>query len=183
MNIKMINYCHSFSIRRIHRGVENSGMSLVEVVVAMGVLTLVGVALVTLVLQAVFAANSAKLRAMAIKYADEGMEVARAVRGQQTNWATFVTSCASSPATNYWVKGNSGFNCDNGILDDCTPSPPDLCSASQHVATTLPGSLFIRTVNFQANGADTVNVTVLVTWKDRGQGREVRLKTQFSRWQ
>lgn len=158
-------------------------MSLVEVVVAMGVLTLVGVALVTLVLQAVFAANSAKLRAMAIKYADEGMEVVRAVRGQQTNWASFVTSCASNPATNYWVTGGSGFfNC-SGILAPCTPAPPDLCSSSQHVATTLPGSLFIRTVNFVASGADTVNVTVLVTWKDRGANREVRLRTQFSRWQ
>lgn len=159
------------------------GMSMVEVVVAMGVLVLVGGALVALVLQAVAMSNSAKMRSIATRYAEEGMEIVRSIRGPQVDWVSFVDSCTPSPVNGYYITTGTTFHCDSGgILVSCDTFIPvsDCGSLEDNVGYAK----FKRIIRIVASGSptDSVSVTVTVSWKDQGKDRNIVLVSNLTKW-
>lgn len=71
---------------------RNHGQTLVEMIVALGILVLVVLALVRVTITATHNAQFARSQAQATKYAQEGIEEMRAYRNQNS-WQDFVDKC------------------------------------------------------------------------------------------
>jgi Tfp pilus assembly protein PilX len=75
---------------------QDKGQSLVEVIMALAVALLVVVALVRATVTSIRNARFAKDKALATKYAQEGIEAVRAYR-DGVDWSTFISGCSSPP--------------------------------------------------------------------------------------
>jgi len=73
---------------------KNNGQSLVEMVIAVGILVLVILALVAVTTVSVRNASFSRNQALATKYAQEAIEKVRAYREQNT-WENFKNNCSS----------------------------------------------------------------------------------------
>lgn len=88
--------------------IMNSGQTLVEVLVAVGVTVVFLVAMVGVVTRAIANSQFAKNKALAARYVEESLELARSWRDQATDWETFKTSyngeVAASPLPSPFVR-------------------------------------------------------------------------------
>lgn len=134
---------------------NSSGQSLLEVVVALGVTTLVLTALVSVVTVAVRNARFAKNQSLATKYAQEGIEAARTIRDR--DWSQLANGIHGL----FWDGSQWSFS---GSSDS-------------------PSSGFTRVVDVSEPLASQKLVTVTVSWSEGGRTHQSRLTTYLTEWE
>ena len=132
-----------------------SGQSLLEVMVSLGVTTLVLTSLVSAVVVSIRNARFAKNQSLATKYAQEGIEKVRIYRDQNA-WSDFIT------------VGVTEANCgDEGLVGFSVPS-------SFNAVIDCVEDLLIP---------EKVQVTVTVSWTEAGRTHQSQLTTYLTEWE
>lgn len=139
-----------------------SGQTLLELVIAIGVVAIVMTALVAAVTASLRYSQATRLRSRGVKYAQEGLELTRKLRDINI-WDTFQ---AYSNGTGRWCLDELGV----WTIDDAS----GICPIST-------GSNYWRRVNFVWNDP-RMEVTVTVSWGERTTPSTVELKTYFTQW-
>lgn len=139
-----------------------SGQTLLELVVALGVVAVVLMGLVSAVTSSLRYGQASRFRSRSVKYAQEGIELARKLRDAST-WDVFLSY--SGTGTKNWCLSESGA----WSADDGTGCP------------IAAGSPFWRSVAFVWNDP-VVEVTSQTSWGEHTSSTTVALKTFFSAW-
>jgi len=137
------------------------GQTLLEIVVALGVIAVVLTGLVTAVTASLRYGQASKYRSQGVKYAQEGLELTRKLR-DTSPWTDFLTY---SDGGGVWCLNQAG-------------------AWSTSAGTGCPivaGSTFWRTITFTVNGS-VMDVTSEVSWGERNLSSTVTLRTFFSDW-
>lgn len=135
---------------------ETSGQTLVEIIVVVGVVVLLVTGLVIGTTASVRIGEAGKTRSKAVKYAQEGIELARTIR--DTQWLTFVAM--------------SGTYC----LDDA-----NVWAEATGACAVNINSLFARSVDFSYVDP-RMTVISTVSWQDSSGTKQTSLKTFFTQW-
>ena len=138
------------------------GQTLLELVVAIGVVAVVLTALVAAVTASLRYSQATRLRSRGVKYAQEGLELSRKLRDIST-WDVFQAYGDGSgswclDALGVWTVDASSGSCPFSAGDD-----------------------FWRRVTYVWNDP-RMEVTVTVTWGERTVSSTVELKTYFTQW-
>lgn len=105
---------------------NQSGQSLVEVVIALAVAVLVLLALVSVTISSINNASFSRNQSLATKYAKQAMEDIRAYRGETDSWAIFAAECISG-AIPLPPPPSSTFSMVS-LVCSCSPTPdPNTC--------------------------------------------------------
>ncbi len=166
--------------------VNNKGISLLEVVMAVGLLFIVVSALVQLGITTLRTSDAARVRIVAQQLANEGLELARVQRDADPN--AFFALDTSNP--NYWWS-SAAFTSGNMGLTPTSCDPSNLTTITSNCVVT--GSINDQTVNFYRvfNIVDVVSgdpnnkeVTVHVFWNKEGNTSPSNLSTstRLTRW-
>lgn len=140
----------------------SSGQTLLELVLALGVIAVVLTGLVSAVTSSLRYSQSSQLRSRGVKYAQEGLELARKLRDSNT-WDIFAAYSGSGSSS--WCLSESGVWSPNG-------------GSGCPIAS---GSTFWRTVTFTWNDP-IMDVVSEVSWADRLASSTVSFRTYFSQW-
>jgi len=139
----------------------SKGQSLFEVVTALGVVTIIIVALVALASNSIHNSNFSRDKALATRYSQEATEWLREER--DTNWDIF-SSKAETPTwclpSLSWTAASVG-NCNGDYLS---------------------GTRFQREIFFSLVDAKTVGVQVIVSWQDAKGTHQVNSATTLTDW-
>ncbi len=142
----------------------NSGQSLFEVVLALGVVTIILVALVTLAALSIRNTTFSKNRNSATRYSQETVEW---LRGQRDDdWTTFAVR-AQTPT---WCLPTLDW--DTALIGRCGAGPGDF----------VLGTIFKREVSFTIIDATTIEAVIKVYWDDAQGTHETRTSTNFTNW-
>ena len=139
-----------------------SGQTLLELVIAIGVVAIVITALVAAVTSSLRYSQATRLRSRGVKYAQEGLELARKLRDIST-WDVF---------QEYAVGGGAWCLDESGVWS---------VDASGGACPLSASNNFWRAVHFVWNDP-TMDVTVTVSWGERNVPSTVELKTYFTHW-
>lgn len=148
---------------------NTSGQTIVELIVVIGVAMVIVTALIVSSTASLRSSQYSKAKSQATKYAQEGMEVARALRDQ--SWDTFF-SLGDTPPSEVWC------------LDSAEAWSP---AVGGNCPVNIEG-MFTRelTLVWEDTGEYTtrphMNVTARVSWSDSGQTRGVSLTSRFTSW-
>ena len=148
----------------------NSGQSLFELVMAIGVSALIIVVLVSLVNNALQNATFSRNETVAARYAQAGTEWLRAQRDNRID--VFMTNATSAPRS-WCLKDES--------LSDTSWNKHSSCGSGDTVGTTI----FTRQVDFSTatvSGKTIIIANVKVNWTDSKGTHNVNSATQYSDW-
>lgn len=138
------------------------GQSLFEVVIALGVITIILVSLVILASLSISNATFSKDKTLATRYSLETIEWLRTER--DASWDTFVTEAATPtwcvPSLS-WSAASAGS-----------------CSSGSNIS----GTVLKREIYFSIIDPNTVQVTVRVYWTDAQGSHESRTTTTYTNW-
>ncbi|MCX6816492.1 MAG: hypothetical protein NTZ93_01300 [Candidatus Beckwithbacteria bacterium] len=140
---------------------NNSGQSLIEVVVAVGMMALLLTAILALVSLSVKNSRVAKDRAQAVSLAQEGVELMRTYR--DFSWSQFSGQ----------ADGTTAYN----LPEDWTVGPALLSNCQININT-----FFKRCVLLSQNPTP-VTVNVVVSWKEGAQTYQTNQVTQLTLWE
>lgn len=141
---------------------HQSGQTLLELVVAIGVVAIVITALVTAVTASLRYSQATQLRSRGVKFAQEGLELTRKLRDINT-WNIFQ---AYSDGNGSWCLDELGTWTVDGADGNCPLST---------------GNDFWRRIHFVWNDP-VMEVTVTVSWGERTTSSTVELNTYFTEW-
>ena len=136
-----------------------SGQTIIEVLFAVGVISICLVALMAAITSAVNNARFAKNSGLANKYAQEAVEVARRLRDR-----------------NSWSDFTSNFN-GNMCFDSEASEPNGLCDTS----CAKIDNIFTRCINFN-NNSEKMTITVNVSWDEGGRSHQIQTVTFLTKW-
>lgn len=146
-----------FTNRRIQ-----SGQSLIEAVVAVGLVVVIATALISATTAGLKSGQSGKLRSKAVVLAQDGLELARKLR--DSNWVVFESygtapnniKCLDSVGAWSTQSGSCPFDIDNN---------------------------YARTVTFTWDNPNSrMKAGSVVSWNERSQVKSVTLTTYFTDW-
>lgn len=160
------------SVQSINKD-KQSGQSLVESIIAMGIIITTLVALMSAVTYALNNAQFARNKALATKYTQESVEW---LRGQRdSSWNTFV-SFSSAGGSTYCLNGDLHTQSTMpGIAKSCTASPIDAPIDDQY-------DIFNREVTLTTASTGRVAITVRVYWYEGTRVSDVVVNTYLTRW-
>jgi len=139
------------------------GQTLVELIIAVGVVGIVVMALISAVTASLRFSETSRFRSKGVKYAQEGIELARALR-DSSPWTDFLAYSGAGSAS--WCLNGSGvWSADSGSGE---------CPIEA-------GSTFWRKVDFTWNDP-LMTVAVTVNWGQRNSISTVNLETNFTQW-
>jgi len=149
-----------------------AGQSIIEVLIATGVVALVMTALMATMTLSLQNSSQSKYRSLATKIGQEGMESFRQFR-DELGWETF-----------YEVINSQG---DGMYCLNTTPATIEQLQAlSYGTCTDFPisrtGVAFQREVDVQIISADRISFQVTVTWQDGLEERNTTLTQEFNNW-
>ena len=152
------------------------GQSLFEVVLAIGLIGMILVSVVSLASLYVKTTNSSKVKSLASKFSQEGIEWIRSQRDQ--DWTTFASK--SSAGTRIWCisdltwpAGSSPWYCNHSGSWDYIPDPDNPALDSIYKREVFLTTLVAGT---------TIEAQVFVYWDDDSGYHEVRTSTILTRW-
>lgn len=145
---------------------RNRGQSLIEVIVALGIVVVLATALITSGLITQRSSRAAKNSAQAARLAEENAEQIRVFRDRKgfsalPGGTCFVLDATSSDPLN-WSFGSSG--CPQGEL------------------VVLDNTNFRRKISITADGATRKDIVVTVSWQETGGTQTVTNETILSEW-
>ncbi len=143
---------------------KNEGQSLVEVVVAIGAMSLLLVALLTTVSLSVKNSRVAKDRVQAVSLANEGIELMRAYRDY--DYAEFYGKARVDTynLAYSWVVAD-------GLTDNCSTTAFDI------------RSFYRRCVLLTNVDATSTDVEVTVDWQEGSRVHQVSQSTRLTQWE
>ncbi|MDZ7586201.1 MAG: hypothetical protein U0946_00460 [Patescibacteria group bacterium] len=141
---------------------KHSGQSLVEVVVAVGMMALLLTAVLSLIALSVKNSRLAKDRTKAVGLAQEGVELMRAYR--DLNWYGLYAATGDNwgLAKNWTVTDGLNTYCEDVDKID---------------------EFFIRCVEVTADGSDKVEIQVVVSWQEGAQVHQTMQTTNLTKWE
>lgn len=144
---------------------KSNGQSLVEVVIAFGVVIVIVTALLSSAIVSIQATRIGKMRTQAVKYAQEGIERARTLR-DNNEWVDFKA---------YYSEG--------ATLTWCVGTANDWPAVSGQCSTPNINTLFTRNVTFTW---DSVNEQMVVkssvTWQEGNTTKTSEFTTSYTEW-
>jgi Tfp pilus assembly protein PilV len=140
----------------------SAGQSLIEVVVAVGMISILLVALLSLVSLSLKNSRMAQARTQAVSLAEEGIELMRAYRDY--SWTTIL----SQAGNNYDLPVN--WVVTDGLASLC-PDQPTI------------NDTYWRCVDLVLQGADELAVEISVSWIEGGQTFSTVQDTNLSLWE
>lgn len=156
-----------------------SGQTMIEMVVATGMVALVLVAIVSGIALSIRNSRFSKNKALAIRYAHEAVEKFRNYR-DEVGWEPFIEEV---------LEGSTD-------VDFCLPTMPTSAievpnftgaCAGEKITNTLGSTEFVRgahlTVQNQSNPNDTVEMTVTVTWLEGSKTHSSVLVSRLNSWE
>jgi Tfp pilus assembly protein PilV len=145
--------------------ITQSGQSLLEAVVAIGVVTVVLSALIAAISFSLANTQYSRNKAQATKYGQEAIEWLRSQR--DAGWATFVSKAGAAAC-------ESHIYCLNGL----TVFP----AAGACAAGAVFNAIFTRTATLTYQSADQVGVNVTVSWPQGNRNSNITLDTFLTNW-
>lgn len=142
---------------------SQQGQTLLELVIAIGVVAIIITGLVIAATSSLRYGQESRLRSTAVKYAQEGLELARQIRDTQSS-DTFLSY--SGIGTQVWCLDHAA----TWTKDTGTGCPP--------IAT---GSPFVRSVTFTWNNP-IMSVTSKVSWSLGDTQTSTQLQTYLTQW-
>jgi Tfp pilus assembly protein PilV len=139
----------------------SKGQSLFEVVTALGVVTVIIVALVALASNAIHNSNFSKDKALATRYSQEATEWLRGER--DANWDIF----AAKAVTPTWCLPSLSWM--SALVGAC---------GEDYISNTL----FQREVSFNVVDTKTIEVQVTIFWEDSKGAHQVASATTLTDW-
>ena len=140
------------------------GQSLIEVIVAMAVMSLLLVALLSLMSLSVKNSRLARDRTRAVAYGQQGVELMRAYRDYHWNQFSHQADGTVYSQQENWTVG-PGVN----LHSPCVQNNISL--------------YFTRCVTLTDSGADNIAVAVTVAWKEGSQTFQTTQTTNLSLWE
>jgi len=137
------------------------GASLLEVVIAIGLISVVLMSLVTLSSKSVSNSNVSKEKNQATRHTQETIEWLR--RERDASWSSLD---AHVQANSTWCMSQNSWT----ISGTCNNQP-------------IPNTQFTRQVTFNKPEADVIEVAVVTQWQDSGNTHESRSATILTKWQ
>ncbi len=146
-----------------HTNLRAEGQTLLELVIAIGVVAIVVTGLVVAATSSLRYGQESRTRTLAVSYAQEGLELARQIRDTQSS-AAFIAYSGSG--TKDWCLNQA----DAWAQDDGSGCGP-----------IVSGSPYTRTVTFTWDGT-TMTVLSSVSWVLGGTQASTQLKTYLTLW-
>lgn len=154
---------------------KNSGQSLLEVTIVIGLVVIVLMALSSVVIHGLETSQVAQNQAQATKLASQGLDIVRNIR--DTGGTVCISSSVYRWKNNFWSSsgctGSAGSSCyfkidTSGVCsDDPSPTNPLLNQVSASTFETI-SSQFTRQIKTDPVGSDPnqIRVTSTVYWTD-----------------
>lgn len=139
----------------------NAGDAIIEVLVAIGIVSVCLVALSIAMVTAINNSRFSKESSLASQYAQEGIEASRKARDRASDWTTFTT----------------GFNTGENCLDSNNNWTACDCDS----ITTPNVGIFYRCARTVLNG-EKMTITINVSWTEGGRNHNVQAITVLSKW-
>lgn len=155
---------------------QRAGAALLEVIVAVGIVTLVMTTIVSLVSVSLKSASLAQSKTLGTKYAQEGLESLRQMRNL-LGWDGYVSTLTA--------KGLVSHLCLPTVpttVAQLAAIPNASCTSNQFVD---PKNLYQRQADVtitSANGQTNVAINVVVTWNDAGVTKQANTGEQLSQY-
>lgn len=140
------------------------GQSLIEVLVAIGAMSLLMVSLLSLVVMSLKNSRVAKNRARAVSLAQEGVELMRSYRD-------YSFSALNSSVRSQAYQLSPNWTVTDGLSIDCDATNYEI------------NDLFSRCVQVQADGSSGVNVVVSLYWLEGATVKQIDQLTKLSSWE
>ncbi len=145
------------------------GQTIIEVIVVIGIVVVLTTGLIAGTTSSLKSAQSDRSRSEAVKYAQEGIEVARQLRDE--NWDTFFSYGGSVYCLGSDAKGNTNF-----VVSTGGQCPTNIMMQDG----TL--SIFTRSVQFAWQGNSGMQIVVTVSYPENSQTKNVQLTTYLTQW-
>lgn len=143
---------------------KNSGASLLEVIIAIGLVSVILMSLVSLSTKSVSNSTVSREKNQATRYTQETIEWIRQQRDE--SWSTL---SGYVDANSTWCMPENSW---------VSPSSPGACTNQKIIDTN-----FEREITFSRPQADTIEVTVITQWTESGNVHESRSATILTKWQ
>jgi type II secretory pathway pseudopilin PulG len=155
---------------------SKSGQTLVEVVVVLGIVVLLCTGLISGTIFSLKANQSSRARSIAVKFVQEGIEIAR--KDKESGWYAFKS--LTSGTSNYCV--NSGLTTFLPA-SPLTPVVDPAVTCNANIIQGSPAISFTRYATFKLNNSpESMTVTVTVNWNDGATVRTSQATTDFTKW-
>lgn len=140
---------------------KENGQSLVEAIVAVGLVMVIATALISVTTTGLKASQSGKLRSKAVVLAQDGIEQTRKLR--DSGW----TALQNRDAQTWCLSKTSEFI----KTTDCPYDAED------------PSSPYFRSVTYTWDNPNSrMKVDSVVSWNERSQVKNITLTTYFTQW-
>jgi len=140
---------------------QRVGTSLLEIIIAVGLVSVILISLVSLSTKSVSNSTVSKEKNQATRHTQETIEWLRLQR--DTSWSDMISHVQ---ANSTWCMAENEWN------------SPGSCSGQ-----SIPDSNFVREVTFAQPQDDIVEVTVITSWTEGGNAHESRSTTLLTKWQ
>jgi hypothetical protein len=163
-------------MKKVEKHRWNVGQSIIEVIIATGIVALVMTAIVAAITVSVKNTAIANQRLQASKYAQEGIEFFR----QQRNllgWKVFADTIRDISQTNETV-------CLNTITTSLLVLPAESCQPDQYIDArkNFMRSAFLETEPRKDGSVDIVRVRVMVYWFEGNQNKSSQTMLEFKEY-
>lgn len=184
------------------RILHTKGLTLIEVVIAIGLFGLMASALVTVVGQTKSVTTSSELRNKASRYAEEAMEIVRRTRDEKKdNWYDFLAMACPNTGGIEDIDGGC-YSLDSGslrrnyettdyqerVVIDCNSQANDSNGSDFLCGQNIAGTPFTRYIYFYNDpsvtdyGTSKVKVTVVVFWMEKGREEKIKQESFLTGW-
>ena len=160
------------------RKLNRQGFTLMEVIVALGVIIAALVGVMTLVTFSVSSIRVTKSRIIASNLAQEGLEIVRNIR--DNNWLNYKRSAGNwrdglAPG-NYLVQ----FDTENLLVFSVTLLK--INSAGRYQYNSGSGTPFYRKISIEHIDNNQIKVVSQIDWQENGKNHLVKAETRFYNW-
>jgi len=149
-----------------------AGQSIVEVLIATGVVALVMTALMAAMTLSLQNSSQAKYKALATKLGQEGMETFRQFRNS-LGWESFYTLLNDQ---------GSGEYCLNAIPTQTAQFQALVSGECADYAISRTGVNFKRDLNLQIISSEEIKFVVTVSWQDGADVKSTTVTQYFKNW-
>jgi Tfp pilus assembly protein PilV len=137
---------------------RRAGQTIIEVVIATGVVALVMTAVVAIVSVSLRNTTRAKAKVLATKYTQEGIEYFRAQRNL-LGWESMFQAIQQGSGGSTYCMSTLPYGEDGGLAS----LPNRACLPNEFVDSR---QIYQRSAEITTTGSDTLTITVTVTWND-----------------
>lgn len=157
---------------------KNKGFTLMELIIAIAVITTAVAALVALITFSVSGIRPGKSKLIAISLAQEGLEIVRNIR--DSNWLAYKRS------PDNWNEGLEAgeyrAQYDSISLFSFAGVPLKTNSNGFYQYDTGNNTPFFRKITITQPASNYIEVASEVTWQDKGKNQSVKAETKLYNW-